>query len=286
MPNKNTLYLCILIISVLIFKIYQPTMTTLKYFPIDEEVSFSEIATTLKLKDREAKHPYLIWQIDSSQQLSPYLKHDVGLLYQNGQLKGVQSKWTQEQKQMTQLTEFSPDKDSLYQAISYHYLEFHQTDQQIKSYYQMSTAQLFTFVRPDLSYDSFDLPKSKQEEQRAHTLETKIAEQLNVAWTTLIDHFEINRKLYNEIPLIDLQHYQNQPLPGLSMTDTRRVIAQLWEGLYKNYIIPNSQEVLMNDNVMPLILLDKNLDHLIVLFTDHKQNEQQLIQNLNVKHQQ
>lgn len=280
MLNRKTLFICGLIIIMIIFKWTQPSITTLKYFPIDEEISFSKATTSLKLAE---KKPLLIWQVESNHQTTPYLNHDVGLLYRNGQLKGVQSKWTQSQNGMIQSIELNPDQNSFYQAISYHYLELHQSASQIRSYYQMSAAQLFIINQSGQPLYSFETPNTRQEEQSAHSLESMTHEQLNEAWTAWIDFYDLNRKLYDEIPLIDLQYYQSEPLPGLTMTDTRRIIAQLWEGLYKNYVLPNSQEQLNHSSMMPLILLDKNLDHLIVLFTDQEQNEQQLIQKLNVK---
>ncbi|WP_440895851.1 hypothetical protein ACS127_15070 [Amphibacillus sp. Q70] len=280
MLNRKTLLICILIIILILFKWVQPTVTTLKYFPIDEEVSFSKATTTLQL---EEKQPLLIWQVESSHQTTPYLNHNVGLLYRNGQLKGIQSKWIQNKPGMIQSIELTPDQNSFYQAISYHYLELHPSTSQIRSYYQMSATQLFIMNQTDQPFYSFATPNTKQEEQWAHSLESETSEQLNEAWTAWINYYDLNRKLYDEIPLIDLQNYQSEPLPGLTMTDTRRIIAQLWEGLYKNYILPNSQDQSDYSSMMPLILLDKSLDHLIVLFTDEEQNEQQLIQKLNVK---
>lgn len=104
---------------------------------------------------------------------------------------------------------------------------------------------------------------------------------LKQSWAELIFYFSINEDSYDQIPLIDLAQFQVTPLPGLTESDSKRVIAQLWEGLYKNYLLRMTEQQL-SGGFMPLIMLDKSLDHLLVLYTDHQGNHERLMQKLMI----
>lgn len=283
LQRQRLIFLSIFLMIIVTVQLLQPSTEVLKYFPIDEDASFSQLSTSLNFQESIDNQSQLIWKIESRHDQPAYLSQDVGLLYENGKLKGIQSKWRQDQKELKQSIDFKPKSDSLYQTISYHHLELHQESNPISSQHQMTEAQLYVFPKSNSSILSFNYPRTDNEKRSADHLDEEILKYLNQTWSELMDDYEIKRDLYYQIPLINLTNYQETPLANMSMTDTRRIIAQLWEGLYKNYILPNRQVELIEPSVIPLILLDKDLDHLIVLFTDHNGDNQQLFQQLNIK---
>lgn len=235
-----TLFASYLLIAIIIYQLNNLTITTLNYFPIDSEVSFSDVATTIEQKQRADHKSVICWQIQSTYEGESYLDHDVGLLFQNGQSVSIQSKWSQAKHELFQETNVTALPLSIYQAISYHYLEIHQPSGQIMSANQMSTAQLY-IVNQNKS-DSFETPKTKQEKVLAEKMIATTNRRLKQSWAELIIYFSINEDRYDQIPLIDLVQFQVTPLPGLTESDSKRVIAQLWEGLYKNYLLRMTEQ--------------------------------------------
>lgn len=281
MFKQKVILLCFFIVLVLIYQLTQVSVTTLKYFPIDESATFDRTSTSLSIDQTLSNKPVLLWQLKSTHQPESFLAHDVGLLYQNGVLKGIQSSWSQNDNQLNQSISLSPKSNYLYQAISYHYLELHQSSNKINSNYQLSEAELYVLESNQSEPEFFQTPKTDQEHVSAQKIQQKINAFLTENWTRLIDDYDIDRQVYLEIPLSHLSDYKDKPLPGLTMTESKRVIAQLWEGLYQNYIIP-SKEQQSHGGIMPIILLDKNLDHLYVLFINGDGENQQLIQKLSL----
>ena len=281
MSKWRTFLISLFILVIMIIQLNQLTVTTLKYFPIDDTALFLTTSTILSIDVKENNQPSLSWRIDSEHQTESFLAHDVGLLYQNGKLKGLQSKWSQKDSHLEQMISLVPEKNNYYQAISYHYLELHPSENKINSNYQLSTDQLFIVEDNRKQSDYFKIPESPLEKKLAEALEDSTQIYLQERWTDLINNYEIDRHQYIEIPLVNLDEYQDKPLPGLNINDSKRVIAQLWEGLYENYIIPNKQQKNHGAD-MPLILLDKNKDHLFVLFNDGENVKQKLIQKLSV----
>src|SRR5699024_3141554 len=91
--------------------------------------------------------------------------------------------------------------------------------------------------------------------------------QLLLHWNQLIDYYHINESNYTSVPLNQLVIFEKQNIPSLSHKETKRVMGQLWEGLYKNYIIHiTDKKSHENPHFMPLIMIDKDHTHLLVLF--------------------
>ncbi|BAM47273.1 hypothetical protein [Amphibacillus xylanus] len=279
MKKYKVIILSLFLLIVIYYQLSQLTVATIKYFPLNTEAEFSNVSTTLNLIDQDNQIPKLQWKIQSQHQQDSYLDQNVGLLYENGRLIGIQSKWSQSNDPLSQMTELNAEPDSLYQAISYHYLELHQPSQSITSNYQMTTDQLYVIKQDPLQF--FHYPKSLKDQTIASNIDDKINQDLNKNWLDLINHYQIDQDSYYAIPFIDLYRFQDEPLPGLNLDDSKRVIAQIWEGLYKNYILPASQQQTQNE-IMPLILLAKDGDHLLILFYDHKGDPEQLMQKINM----
>src|SRR5699024_11318464 len=84
---------------------------------------------------------------------------------------------------------------------------------------------------------------------------------------SILQKLQIDPSLYHTFPLIDLPLYEHIPFPNMNQHDTDMIIGHLWEGLYKNYIIPMTEMKNLEKSLMPLILIDKNKEHLLVVYT-------------------
>ncbi len=94
----------------------------------------------------------------------------------------------------------------------------------------------------------------------------------------LIQYFKIPEDRYIFVPLTSIDMYQQKPIPTLNQQETTRVIGQLWEGIYKNYIIGISSNNKPVKSFVPLVLLDKEGKHLMVLYHNQDGEKEQLIQ--------
>ncbi|WP_138415789.1 hypothetical protein [Aquibacillus sediminis] len=251
----------------------------IKYFPLDEEVSFQTMETNLQLLTETDQDEYnVLWSSTSSLKEPIYLRQDVSLLYSDGRLKGILSKWKENEKHIQLQSKVHGEDSSHYQAISFHHGEIHYPDEQIKSIQAMTHDELYVIDSPHSALTSFNRPTNANQKDWKHTLDNATNQQLNYHWKQLIQHFSIPTDEYNFVPLTDLYQYQTKPIPELTQAETNKVIGQLWEGLYKEYILGISRNQQPVNSFVPLILFDKQGTHLMVLFQDQAGEKRQLIQ--------
>lgn len=281
--KKVIIILCVGIILASICIINVQTKPAITYFPIDQDTTFSTAKTSLSLITEKGNDNYkLLWQTNSTTDIPVYLRQDVSLLFDNGRLRGALTKWVQDTdtiqlKEMLQL-----EDSSLYQSISFHHGEIHKSRDEIKSIQKMTSDYLYVIDSPTTPLVSFKTAKSNYEREWKDLLDRTSKQQLLYHWNTLLNHFQIDKEKYLAVPLTGLDKYQNEPLPSLSQAQTDKIIGQLWEGLYKNYVIPivkTEKEVV--DSYIPLILFDKENKHLLVLFELNKKKKQ-LIQKYSL----
>ncbi|MFU0791469.1 hypothetical protein [Virgibacillus proomii] len=281
--KKVIIILCAGIILASICIINVQTKPAITYFPIDQDTTFSTTKTSLSLITEKGNDNYkLLWQTNSTTDIPVYLRQDVSLLFDNGRLRGALTKWVQDTdtiqlKEMLQL-----EDSSLYQSISFHHGEIHKSRDEIKSIQKMSSDYLYVIDSPTTPLVSFKTAKSNYEREWKDLLDRTSKQQLLYHWNTLLNHFQIDKEKYLAVPLTSLDKYQNEPLPSLSQAQTNKIIGQLWEGLYKNYVIPivkTEKEVV--DSYIPLILFDKENKHLLLLFELNKKKKQ-LIQEYSL----
>lgn len=93
-------------------------------------------------------------------------------------------------------------------------------------------------------------------------------------------HYQVPRDKYTAVALTELADYKDKPFPGTSEADSERIKGQLWEGLYKNYVLGISDTKSSHpiQSYIPLILFDKDGKHLLVLYEDDTGKKHQLIQ--------
>lgn len=267
------------------FKIGLPNedQTVIKFFPLDESKQFEETSSTLTLLAESDKDEYDIQWKTSSELTEPvYLRQDVSILFVNGRLKGVLSKW-KESGQNLFLERIVHGEDSgHYQTVTFHHGEIHYPDDQIKSIQDMSSADLYVIDSPMSPLESFDVPQDANQKEWKRKLDHTTQQQLNYQWNQLIQHFKIPKSQYEIIPLTDLPNYETKPFPKLSAEQTQQVIGQLWEGLYKNYVLEitgqANQSSKANNSYVPLVLADKDGKHLLVLYEGINGGKQKLLQ--------
>lgn len=256
-----TFVLAAIIIYLYFFKI--KSIETLIYFPADETAKFLNEETNISLID----HDTLQWKVESTSVEDVYLRQDVSLIYANGQFKGVINVWKQNTDHLLKSEQIQHDGNKFYDTISFHHGEIHRNENKITSIQKMSHHSLYVYKVANEKYGSFRKPTNKMEQKTFTDLNKINQENLSIYWQQLIRHFNIDRSEYISIPLTELIKYQELPIESLSEKQTSRVLGQLWEGLYKNYIVLVTDK--KNHQVphyMPLILIDKKATHIYVLF--------------------
>ncbi|GGM31564.1 hypothetical protein GCM10011351_17170 [Paraliobacillus quinghaiensis] len=256
-----------------------PTKTTIKYFPPDESITFQTAFTKLQLLMEKDQDSYTIeWRSYSETDEPTYLRQDISLLYVDGLLKGVKSEWQEEVSRIELDTTLYGEDSSHYQAISYHHAEVHHPEDKIKSVQKMSHDELYVIDSTNTPLESFKTPTNDTQTEWQHALNHTKTQQLHYHWQQLINHFQLASSDFLFVPLSKLYQYETSPFPTLTQDQTAKVIGQLWEGLYANYILPFNQADPSSKSLIPLILVDKEGTHLRVLFQDHNGKMQQLIQ--------
>ncbi|WP_077326977.1 hypothetical protein [Virgibacillus siamensis] len=243
------------------------------YFPMDQKTKFVHASTRLKLIEEMDKDSYRIsWESESKSDQKLYLRQDAAMLFDNGRLIGIQSKWKENTAIIKMKQKLTGDDSSHFQTITYHHGEVHYPDDQIKSIHKMSYDQLYVIDSPNTPLDSFKIPENEDEDEWVRLLEHTTHQQLVYNWKNLMHHFKINSSKYKPVPLTKLYMYNDQPLPSFTQEETNQIIGQLWEGLYKNYIL-NAKVDQQIKSYVPLILFDKQHKHLLVLYTLNGQKE-------------
>ncbi|WP_077621504.1 hypothetical protein [Sediminibacillus massiliensis] len=257
-------------------------VSVIKYFPPDESQSFSSFSTEINMLSQTDLDEYDIQVISDSTMEAPiYLRQDVSLLYVDGRLKGILSKWKENAQSISQESTIHGEDSSHFQAITLHHGEVHYPDDKIKSIQAMSYDELYVIDSPYSPLESFSKPVNPTQVEWKKTLDHATNQQLSYFWRQLIADYKIPSNSYTIVPLTELYQFQSTPLPNLTQEKTNQVIGQLWEGLYKNYILGVSQsqtETNPLNTFIPIILFDNNGKHLIVLYRDNRGKNQQLIQ--------
>lgn len=269
---KKQLFLSVLFMIVAIYFVFTNVKTekTITYFPINENESFSKTSTMLIPSEEESK---VQWLSESISDKKLYLRQDVSLLFINGYLAGILNKWIEQTDTIQQAKQFYIEKDAQIETVSFHHGELHENDT-ITSIQEMTKDQLYfinnKFLKP---------PKSEREKRKAESLNKTKQKQLQHSWNELIDHFQINKKNYIDIPLTDINRLQDYLSKNATEKEKEQLIGQLWEGLYKNYILLAVET--KSTDIMPIILLAKDRTHLHVLFKiDDKKH--QLLQRIHL----
>jgi hypothetical protein len=255
--KKNYLMLGVFIIVILAFTIHQyknpKIQESITYFPIDPNVSFKTAQTILTLMNNPANT--ILWKEHSTLDRKAYLRQDAALLYANGRLIDQLWNWKQNTAVIEQEKRMTLDKNVLLQAITFHHAELHENENKIFSSQAMSADQTFFLTA------HADNVK-KQLEQQIETM-------LQLSWNKGLRHFSINLSNYQAYPLSEFNELAKDSLPGFTKPETAKIVGNLWEGLYKNYIlgIKKAEDAIESPkgSTLPLILIATDKSHLLVL---------------------
>lgn len=252
----------------------------ISFFPLDEQSSFSNTNSDLRLNTDKKDDSYgITWTSASTSDKHMYLRQDASLLFDNGRLRGVHSEWVQDTAEIQIKENVIGKGNSFFQVITFHHGEIHVPENQIKSIHHMSHANLYVIDSSEAPLEAFVSPEKDYQTRWKNLLDKTAKKQLLFHWNKLFTSYNIDKDSYLAVPLTNLYKYNNEPLPSMSQEQTNQIMGQLWEGLYKNYIIPvASTKKNEGVNYIPIILFDKKQQHLLVLF-ELNGKKQRLIQN-------
>ncbi len=290
MKRKRILFILVAAVTATSFYMYHNQSSDVKesiiYFPIDPDVSFSNANTKVNILEEKDEDEYTVqWKVDSTLGKEAYLRQDISLLYEDGMLRDTLSKWEQDTDTLQQKKIITNEDSGHFEAISFHHAELHYPNDIIKSAQTMSYDELYVIDSPLQPLESFKTPETKEDEINKKVLDHATNQQLKVIWHNLIKYFNIPVENYYMIPLTKLYDYSMVPLPGLSKEKTDQVIGGLWEGIYKNYFLGVKNETGEVESPigssLPLILVSKDMTHLLVLTETKSGRNVQLVQYID-----
>ena len=246
----------------------QDTEQSIKYFPEDSQVRFIEKATTLRIKSGETE-PKLVWDVTSSTQQPTYLRQDVSLLFEDGKLMDIYSKWKENEAKLSHNQNFSITKSSHFEAISIHHAESHYSADSIKGKDRLTYDHLYVMKNAQNQLESFQIPVATEEKKWVQSLGKATQQEQHYILEQAMKKYRLDINNYYSFPLTYLHVFDQNALPQLDMKTTHRVISQLWEGVYNGYVqgikLTSSQIENPIGSAMPLVLFSKKADECLII---------------------
>ncbi|GGH79746.1 hypothetical protein JOD43_001708 [Pullulanibacillus pueri] len=247
---------------------YQEAEESLTYFPEDSHSYFKHTETLLSLERKPSGYA-LKWQISSQTNQSTYLREDLSLLFENGHLIQLYSKWKQNTDTLHHTQSLTIHQASHFETISIHHAEIHHADQKINSKDKMSYAHLYVTKKASDELDSYHIPVEPTEKQWNETFDQSQQQEWHDIITQAEKKYHFDSQDYYSFPLSYLHVFDTNALPGLSIKTTHRAVSQLWEGLYKGYIqgiqLSHQKTVSPLHSSMPLILYRHKADQFLIV---------------------
>jgi hypothetical protein len=272
---RKWLIICCVFFSFVLCSFYfirlQQPQPVIQHFPLNTSAAFTNAATSLKKIDFRR----IRWHIQSTLNQEAYLRQDIGLLYENGELVGVLNKWQQPARTLQQQTTHTLHPNKQLDAISYHFAELHHND--ITSTSKMTGIRTYTSDK----FELFSFPKNDSETNAQQLAESQTNSTLQHVWTEAKQQLSISAADYIEVPLTALPTADLTAVNGLSDDKKRQeIISRLWEGLYRNYLLPIGPAIEKGTvkSYIPLLLFDKNGKHLRVIYQDETGKHAELLQ--------
>src|SRR5699024_8704825 len=241
--------------------------TTTNYFSIDETTSCKNAETTLDMLQKQKKDEINIYcHIHSETENPLYFRQHIYQVYEHGKVTAAVSKCAEHKTNTETQKTFTQNDHQHYQTISCHHVESHEGKKDIKSIQTMSSDERYIVAHDD-EFITFKQPKNDKMQQWKEKLDHLTNERVTAHWEELFNYYDIQQNDYYLIPITKLYAYNEQPLPSFTMNESQKIIGQLWEGLYKNYLLPITQmEEDHKAHYIPIVLLRKDKTHLLVLF--------------------
>ena len=265
----------LLSISIMIILIYSilhytnQTKESFTYFPANQNAYFQAANTSLTMLDPSNGEYIILWRIGSVLDRKAYLRQDISFLFSNGLLVDSMGKeWKQQTNIIHVEKKVVQNESANYKAISFHHAEIHSNDS-ITSSQKMTYDELYVLDSKFSTLHSFHHPTNKEEQEWQSIIDNLIQQRLQSSLEKAQKSLGINPELYVIFPLTVLYQYEEKPLQGYSVKETKEIIGRLWEGLYKNYFLGiQKKDGTTTDprgSTIPLILISKNKSHLLVI---------------------
>ncbi|OZM57681.1 hypothetical protein CIB95_04740 [Lottiidibacillus patelloidae] len=258
---------------------------SLIFFPIDPDVQFIEATSNVYLLDQEDEDEYTIKFLSQSRlDRKAYLRQDLSFVFEDGILAATLSKWKENASTIKQKKEINGEDSSYYETVTFHHAEIHYPDDIIKSSQIMSYDFLYVIDSPLSPLEAFKIPETNLEREWKFILDNTRKQQLQYVWGKLLEASALNASDYYAMPLTALINYNDKTLPNLTKKQSQKAIGGLWEGIYKNYFLGIKEEdgsiSSPIGSSLPLILLDKQSTHFIILFETKSGKNVKLIQKI------
>jgi hypothetical protein len=269
-----------LAVSVQQFMMPPKVQESITFFPIDPKVTYKKAETTLDVIKTPAQT--LDWKTSSTLDRKAYLRQDASLLYSNGRLVSEYHDWKQNTDTLVQEKQISIKESALLQAVTFHHAELHEKKDLIFSSQTMSERQIY-IVLSNSEAKSFYTPNSSDEKEWKQKLDEQTERMLQLSWNKGVRQFSIKLDNYQAFPLSEFNRRAKDSLSGFSKAETQRVVGNLWEGLYKNYLLgikkaDGTVESPLGSTI-PLILVANDKSHLLAL-TETAKGEPILLRQL------
>ncbi|MBO8171309.1 MAG: hypothetical protein H0Z33_05365 [Bacillaceae bacterium] len=263
----------------------EKTRPALMHFPLNPDHTFQSADTYLSVENPD-EHRYTI-RVDTVSQTSKkaYLRQDVTLLFQDGILIKKSYGWKENEDTLIHRVEAPARYNHLFQAISFHHAEFHDpsgVNETITSQFAMSYDYLYVAASKFGGIHQFHQPETDKQVKWKEVMDRAVQRQLQFEWDKAIEEFEIDEGNYYKIPLVQLELYgSKEELPGIPGSKQAEVIGRLWEGLYRHYVLGSDNQTETEGSSMPLILIDKQGQHLRIVYRTANGIYHQLFQEIS-----
>lgn len=267
-----TIVIIIALVTALLFYYLNRTQTkqSLVSFPEDQSLSFTRANTSLMAKKGNQNQLFSVnWKVSSATNKSTYLRQDISLLYEDGRLISVLNKWKNNTQALKQMKTIDASDSGHFEAITVHHAEAHYPNDVIKAKIKLTYDHLYIMASPLSHLTSFKIPMTTLEKEWYQVLDKTTHQQLHYILEQAYYKYKINPANYYIFPMSYLHVYNENCLPGLSSQETHRVISNLWEGLYNNYVmgIKTNQGNVISPlgSSIPYILFSKKGSHLLIV---------------------
>ncbi|WP_085523363.1 hypothetical protein [Tuberibacillus sp. Marseille-P3662] len=245
---------------------------SITYFPEDPHFSFKKTLSSLNVQNLKQREDYnIIWNVQSESRVPAYLRQDVSLLFEDGKLTDISNKWEQTTQTLVQEKTLSFNDSGHFEALTLHYAEIHpSSDAKITSKDVMTYDHLYVMASPYSQLSAFQIPVTPEQQEWYHVLSRAVHQERQYIIEQAQKKYGLRLSNYHIFPLTYLHVYQSHSLPGLDQKTTHRVISQLWEGIYKNYVLGIQNEgqtpVSAIGSSMPLIFYSKDQSVILTVF--------------------
>lgn len=244
-------------------------IAVVKFFPLDSERYFTEFTTHLSFQPRQGSNYGMELATTSKTNEPAYLRQDVALLYEDGELIGKLFNWKENTATLVQSLKEEAANPHRFDAITYHHAEFHENDQ-ITSQQALSADTRYVIAAPEKkgALHSFNQAVTPEEQSWKVVFDRQLQKKLQKVLQQAIESFKLHSDEYEVIPLTALNSYLKQPLPGLTMKQSMEAIGRLWEGLYHYLVVGAKEEGTVSTigSTIPLILIHRSGSHLLVIY--------------------